>query len=45
MGLQGSSLADRVMMLPADFDVPAEDRIERSVGSDEEVVMLSQAAW
>ena len=45
MGLQGSSLADRVMMLPADFDVPTEDRIERSVGSDEEVVMLSQAAW
>ena len=31
--------------LPADFDVPEEDRIDRTISSHEEVIALSKAAW
>ena len=33
------------MALPEDFDVQAEDRIDRTISSHEEVIDLSQAAW
>jgi len=36
---------DWMLALPADFDVPEADRIDRSISSHEEVIALSQAAW
>ncbi len=34
-----------LMALPADFDVPEQDRIDRTITSQDEVIALSQAAW
>lgn len=34
-----------LLALPADFDVPEEDRIDRSISSHDEVIALSRAAW
>ena len=34
-----------LLALPADFDVPEEDRIDRTIRTHDEVIALSQAAW
>lgn len=36
---------DWLMALPPDFDVPEQDRIDRTISSHDEVIALSQAAW
>lgn|GEM_PF-870013 len=36
---------DWFMALPNDFDVPDEDRIDRTISSHDEVIELSEAAW
>lgn len=40
-----SDFWDWLSALPADFDVPEEDRIDRTISSHEEVIALSKAAW
>ena len=34
-----------LLALPADFDVPEENRIDRTITSQDEVIELSKAAW
>lgn len=40
-----SSFWDKVIFLPTSFDVPAEDRIEMTITTMDEVTHLSQAVW
>ena len=44
-GAVRSELADRILLLPPDFDVPEEDRMYRSVTDITEVNRLSQDVW
>ena len=36
---------DWLLALPADFDVPEADRIDRTISNHDEVILLSKAAW
>ena len=45
LGTQPKGFYDRVLLLPKDFDVPEEDRMDKTITSHEEVVELSKAAW
>ena len=44
-GVHPRNFWDWMLALPQDFDVPEEDRIDRTISSLEEIVDLSQAAW
>lgn len=43
--ITGGDLWDRISVLPKNFDVPEEDRMDQSITSMEQVVVLSQQVW
>ena len=45
LGIRPKGFYSRVLLLPNSFDVPDEDRIDRTITTHEEVIALSKAAW
>lgn len=45
MGIEHSPIMDRVLMLPADFDVKESDRMDKSITQMTEVLDLTGAVW
>ena len=45
LGMQPEGFFNRVLLLPRDFDVPDEDRLDKTITTKEEVIELSGAAW
>ena len=45
LGTQPKGFYDRILLLPKDFDVPEEDRMDKTITSHEAVIELSKAAW
>ena len=45
LGIRDRDFWDRLLLLPNDFDVPEEDRMEKSITTMDEVAELSRAVW
>ena len=43
--IKSKGLWNRVLLLPDNFDVPEEDKIDKTINSKDEVLDLSKAAW